>query len=298
MLFSFWPGASSPLKDTIAICQHAERTGWDGIWYADHFMPNLPDNSGPTNEVFTAMAALAVSVPRVRIGTLVLGNTYRHPAVTAKAAAGVDILSEGRLVLGLGSGWQENEHTAYGIEFSTIGGRLARLAEACDVITGLLNEERTTFAGKYYQLAEAPLAPKPVQRPVPILIGGGGEEKTMRITARYAQEWNTWGLPAHLARKMAVLDQRCEEIGRDPKSLKRSANATIDITTDAEEIAKLKATGRPVIAGSVSEVRDVMAQYVEAGVDEFIVPDFNLGNTPRRQEVMDTFINEVAPSFR
>ncbi|MGK2964725.1 MAG: TIGR03560 family F420-dependent LLM class oxidoreductase [Tepidiformaceae bacterium] len=298
MLFSFWPGASSPLKDTIAICQHAERTGWDGIWYADHFMPNLPDNSGPTNEVFTAMAALAVSVPRVRIGTLVLGNTYRHPAVTAKAAAGVDILSEGRLVLGLGSGWQENEHTAYGIEFSTIGGRLARLAEACEVITGLLNEERTTFAGKYYQLAEAPLAPKPVQRPVPILIGGGGEEKTMRITAKYAQEWNTWGLPAHLARKMAVLDQRCEEIGRDPKSLKRSANATIDITTDAEEIAKLKATGRPVIAGSVSEVRDVMAQYVEAGVDEFIVPDFNLGNTPRRQEVMDTFINEVAPSFR
>jgi alkanesulfonate monooxygenase SsuD/methylene tetrahydromethanopterin reductase-like flavin-dependent oxidoreductase (luciferase family) len=137
MRFSVWPNAAGSWEDLLDIARHAEATGWDGIWIADHFMPNTADAVGPTNECWTTVAALAASVPRVRLGTLVTGNTYRHPAVLAKMAANVDMISGGRLVLGLGSGWQENEHSAYGIPFHTIGGRLNRLDEACQVIRSL-----------------------------------------------------------------------------------------------------------------------------------------------------------------
>src|SRR5688500_6671732 len=129
MRFSVWPSPNSPWSDILDSARHAEATGWDGVWFADHFMPNQEDTSGPTLEAWTVIAGLAASVPRVRIGTLVTGNTYRHPAVLAKMAAGVDIISNGRLVLGIGSGWQENEHAAYGIPFYTVGSRLRRLAE-------------------------------------------------------------------------------------------------------------------------------------------------------------------------
>src|SRR3954447_2179056 len=136
MRFSIWPGLGQPWKDVLATAEHAERTGWDGVWVADHFMP-LEDLSGATHECWTAMAALAAAVPRVRIGALVSGNTYRHPAVVAKMAAGIDIISGGRLVLGLGAAWQENEHQLYGIPFPPLAERLRRLEEACQVIKGL-----------------------------------------------------------------------------------------------------------------------------------------------------------------
>jgi len=123
MRFSVWPGSANTWEDTLNVAKHAEATGWDGVWFADHFMPNQADTSGPTAEAWTTIAALSALVPRVRIGTLVTGNTYRHPAVLAKMAAQCDVISGGRIVLGLGSGWQENEHAAYGLEFSTVPGR-------------------------------------------------------------------------------------------------------------------------------------------------------------------------------
>jgi len=183
MRFGFWPGPNNSWNDTLVLAKHAESGGWHGVWYADHFMPNAEDTSGPTSECWTTLAALAASVPRIRIGALVTGNTYRHPAVLAKMAANVDNISGGRCVLGLGAGWQENEHRAYGIDFSTLGGRVSRFEEACQVVTGLFTNEKTGFAGKHYQLTDAPLAPKPVQKPLPLLIGGGGEQRTLRIAA-------------------------------------------------------------------------------------------------------------------
>jgi F420-dependent oxidoreductase-like protein len=298
MRFSFWPGPNNSWEDVLFLSQHAERTGWDRIWFADHFMPNAADVSGPTLECWTVLTALAALVPRVRIGPLVVGNTYRHPAVLAKMAANVDIISGGRLVLGLGAGWQENEHAAYGIPFYTVGQRLRRLEEACELITRLLSEPRTTFEGRYYQLTEAPLEPKPIQRPVPILIGGGGEQMTLRIAARYANEWNTWGSPGHLAQKIGVLEQRCEEIGRDPREIERSANALLVLTEDKAVLERVKGSGRPVIGGGVGEVTEIIGAYREAGVDEVIIPDFNLGSRERKVEAMDRFITEVAPAFR
>ena len=297
MRFSIWPSPASPWSETLATVQHAEATGWDGAWYADHFMPNAADNSGPTSECWTTLAALAVAVPRIRIGPLVTGNTYRHPAVLAKMAANVQEISGGRLVLGLGAGWQENEHAAYGIEFSTIGGRLGRLEEACAAIKGLLESERTNLAARYYTLTDAPLAPKPPP-PIPLLHGGGGEKRTLRIAAKYADEWNVWGTPALLRQKQEVLDQHCESLGRDPKAIQRSCQAMLTITDDEELVKRISAGGRPVIAGNVARVREIIAEYRDAGLDEIIIPDWNLGPRERRFATMDQFIKEVAPAFR
>lgn len=298
MRFSYWPGAGNPWNELVDVCRHAEATGWDGIWFADHFMPNAADVSAPVAEAWTTIAGLAALVPRVRIGTLVTGNTYRDPAVLAKMAAGVDIISGGRLVLGLGAGWQENEHTAYGIPFSTVGGRLRRLEEACQVITGLFANYRTTFDGRYYQLKDAPLEPKPVQQPVPLLIGGGGEKVTMRIAAQYAGEWNVWGTPDTLRHKTAVLDEHCARIGRDPKTILRSAQALLFLSDDPDVVEKARVPGRPVIAGNVEQVQEIVRQYQDAGVDELIIPDFGLGRGEQRTTILDRFIGEVAAPFR
>lgn len=299
MRFSFWPSANNSWDELLDLCRHAEATGWDGIWFADHFMPNQADTSAPTAEVWTAITALAALVPRVRIGTLVCGNTYRHPAVLAKMAAGVDIISGGRLVLGIGAGWQENEHQAYGIPFYTAGERLRRLDEACQVIRGLLSNGRTSFAGRYYRLEDAPLEPKPVQRPLPLLVGGGGEKVTLRIAARYADEWNTWGTPATLRHKMAVLDRHCADIGRDPATIQRSAQALLFLGDDPSVMERARAAApRPAIAGTADEVRDSVREYAEAGLNELIVPDATLGRGDQKKQTMDRFIAEVAPAFR
>ncbi len=298
MKFSFWPQPTQSFETVKQLANHVENSGWDGLWLADHFMPNADDTSAPWPEAWTTLAAIAATVPRIRLGTLVTGNTYRHPAVLAKMAATVDHISGGRVVLGLGSGWQENEHEKYGIPFHTVNGRLARLEEACQVIKQLFNDESANFDGKFYTLKDAPLEPKPVQKPLPLLIGGGGEKVTLRITAQYADEWNVWGDVATLKQKMSVLDQHCADLGRDPASIKRTAVALLILTDDAAFAKKMRESDDkpPKIAGSVSELRDIVAGYQDIGVDELIIPDFTLGMdcNPQKLETLDTFINEVA----
>jgi F420-dependent oxidoreductase-like protein len=300
MRFSVWPNPAQPWSEILGVARHAEATGWDGVYFADHFMPNAPDPApGPTIECWSVMAALAASVPRVRLGTLVSGNTYRHPAVLANIAAAVDNISDGRLLLGLGAGWQENEHNAYGIDFFTTRERLERLEEACQVVRGLLDDERANFQGRYYRLADAPNEPKPVQAKLPLLIGGGGEKVTMRIAATYADEWNCWGTPELHEQKRNVLERHCETIGRDPGEIKRSAQGLLFLSTDEEWLAgKRGEMAMPTMVGTADEVRDVVAGYADAGVDELIIPDFTLGKGSRRTDTYDLFINEVAANFR
>ena len=300
MRLSFWPGPAQPFNDVLALAKHVEQTGWDGLWYADHFMPNADDTSGPNNEAWTTLSALGALVPRIRIGTLVSGNTYRHPAVLAKMAATLDQITEGRVVLGLGAAWQENEHRAYGIPFYTLGERLQRLDEACQVIRGLFENEKTTFHGKFYQLEDAPLAPKPVQTPLPLFIGGGGEKVTLRITAKWADEWNVWGDVATLEHKMSVLDKHCAEVGRDPAAIQRSAAAMLFLVDDPATAEKLRG-GRgasTMVIGNVEEVRETLRGYADAGVNELIIPDFNLGPMDAKIATLDRFIEEVAPVVR
>ena len=161
MRLSIWPNAAATWDSLLATATHAEQTGWDGVWMADHFMPASGDPQGPINEALAYVAGLAAAVPRVRLGTLVCGNTYRHPAVLAKQAATIDNISGGRLILGLGAGWQEREHEAYGIPFHTVRERLDRFEEACQLVKALTTEEIADFDGRYYQLHGAPLSPTP-----------------------------------------------------------------------------------------------------------------------------------------
>jgi len=300
MRFSVWPHPNQPFADILEIARHAESTGWDGVWFADHFMPDGERTRVPQQEAWTTLTALAALVPRVRIGPLVTGNTYRHPAVLAKMAATVDHLSGGRLVLGLGAGWQENEHRQYGIPFYTVKERLERLAEACELIKGLFSNETTTFRGKHYALEAAVLEPKPVQRPLPLLVGGGGEKVTLRITAKFADEWNVWGDVATLRHKMALLDGYCAELGRSPRAIQRSACALLFLTDDRALVERMRSRppGRPIIVGNPDEVREIVRAYRDAGVDELIVPDFTLGARDPKLATLDRFMREVATPLR
>jgi alkanesulfonate monooxygenase SsuD/methylene tetrahydromethanopterin reductase-like flavin-dependent oxidoreductase (luciferase family) len=191
MKFSIFTGMTGTTWDEIlTLWRHADQTGWDAACVTDHFMPNTADRVGDTLECWTALAALAGLTTRLRVGTIVSGNTYRHPALLAKMATNVDIISRGRLICGVGAGWQENEHRAYGMDFYTTRERLARLDEACHVMKALWTQAKADYKGKYYQLEGAPLMPKPVQKPYPeLMIGGGGKVRAAH-RARHADHWN------------------------------------------------------------------------------------------------------------
>ena len=220
MRFAF---KTSPQNTTwaqmLAVWQAADDIDvYESGWTFDHFYPIFADSDGPCLEGWTTLTALAQATTRLRLGTLVTGIHYRHPAVLANMAAALDIISNGRLELGIGAGWNEEESGAYGIELGTIKERFDRFEEACEVLTSLLSQDTTDFDGKYYQLKGARNEPKGPQRPhPPICIGGSGEKRTLRITARYAQHWNFAGGPPDLfARKRDVLAAHCADIGRDP----------------------------------------------------------------------------------
>jgi alkanesulfonate monooxygenase SsuD/methylene tetrahydromethanopterin reductase-like flavin-dependent oxidoreductase (luciferase family) len=168
------------------------------------------------------------------------------------------------------------------------------------VIRGLFENDTTTFAGRYYQLTDAVMQPKPAQDHVPLLIGGGGEKVTMRIAAQYADEWNTWGLPDLLKQKGGVLDAHCDRLGRDPATIARSAQALLYLGDDAAwlEERKGRVAAFPAIVGTPAEVQDVIGQYRDAGVDEFIIPAFNLGPPERATATLQRFSEEVAAAFR
>ena len=203
-------------------------------------------------------------------------------------------------MLGLGAGWQENEHRAYGIDFFDVPTRIDRLGEACELIRSLFENEKTDFAGKHFQLRDAPLLPKPVRNSLPLLVGGGGIKKTLRIVARFADEWNIWGDPALLREKGQILAEHCEAVGRDPAEITHSAVALLFMTDDADEAAKLVdgIGGRPTLSGNPAQIADRIREYEAVGVHEIVVPDFTLGRGEKRREVIDRFIEEVVPQFR
>ncbi len=291
MRLSIWPSAGQPYRDVLDVATHAARTGWDGVYFADHFMPNAGTDREPDQPVLecgSVVAALGAAVPRVRIGTLVYGNTYRHPAVLANMAATVDQITGGRFTLGVGAGWQVNEHEQYGIELPAVKQRLDRFTEALEILHGLLRQPKTTVHGRYYRVTDAYCEPKPVQDPLPILIGGGGERRMLGIVARYADVWNTWGTPDVIAHKSGVLDRFCAGVGRDPKAIARTAQALtiVDGPLPGDP-------GMPVIGGSPQRLADTVTRYREIGLDELIVPDGLLGTGAERLRAMDTILDIV-----
>lgn len=218
-------------------------------WTFDHFYPIFSDSTGPCLEGWTTLTALAQATSRLRLGTLVTGIHYRHPAVLANMAAAVDVISNGRLELGIGAGWNEEESGAYGIELGSIKERLDRFEEGCQVLIGLLATNCFNFQGAYYQLKDARNEPKGPQRPhPPICIGGSGEKRTLRIVAKYAQHWNfAGGTPQEFAHKRDVLAAHCADIGRDPAEIMLSAHVRLsedhDYAKAIDEAAALAAEG-------------------------------------------------------
>jgi alkanesulfonate monooxygenase SsuD/methylene tetrahydromethanopterin reductase-like flavin-dependent oxidoreductase (luciferase family) len=301
MRLSVWPSAAQPWSEILVTARHAAATGWDGVWIADHFMadaagPTPPDT--PVLEAGTLVAALGAAVERVRIGTLVYGNTYRHPAVVANMAVTADHVSGGRFVLGLGAGWQVNEHEQYGIDLPPPGERVERLAEAVAVIRSLLTRPTTTFEGRHYRHTDALCEPKPIQERLPILLGASGD-RMLGVVARHADIWNTWGLPDHIAERSAALTRRCEAAGRDPDEIARTAQALVFFTDDEGEAERrTAASAMPVIAGTPERMRDVLAAYAEAGLDELIVPDRTFGTGEAKRAGLDRFAEDVAAAFR
>jgi F420-dependent oxidoreductase-like protein len=305
--FSIWPAASRSWEEILDLARHGEATGWDGIYFADHFMPHGGFGSGddPTTphdgdilECWAVIAALAATVPRVRLGTLVSSVTYRHPAVIANSAAAVDSISQGRLVLGIGAGWQLNEHLAYGFAMGSVRERLDRFEEACEVIASLLRNKRTTFAGQYFRITDAPNQPPPVQQTLPILIGGSGEKRTMRIAAQYADEWNCWSTPEVLAAKIAVLRAHCEAIGRNIDELRVSTQAQFVVSRDQAVLSRARQSAiGPTMVGSPEEVVDAVGRWRQAGADEIIVPDPG-GPLSAAKDAYDFFATEVAAHFK
>ncbi|MCS6817472.1 MAG: LLM class F420-dependent oxidoreductase [Blastocatellia bacterium] len=257
--------------------------GYDTAWTFDHFFPIFDDPSGPCLEGWVTLTALMMETSRLRAGVLVSGNTYRHPAVLAKMAATLDHISGGRLILGLGAAWYEREHVAYGIPFYTTSERIRRLGEAAYLIKRLWTEPSVTFEGQFYRLREAYCEPKPIQRPhPPIMIGGGGEKLTLRVVAEHADQWNTFGSPEDFRRKIAILREHGRAVGRDTREIEVSWAGVLHVTDSASEKAAVlhalaKAYGQPaeaieptVLVGSVEEIGERLRHYIEVGVTHFI----------------------------
>jgi F420-dependent oxidoreductase-like protein len=226
--------------DMLAVWQAADDIEvFESGWTFDHFYPIYSDSTGPCLEGWVTLTALAQATRRLRLGTLVSGIHYRHPALLANMAATLDIVSNGRLEIGVGAGWNEEESGAYGMRLGPVKERSDRFEEACEVLVGLLTRETTTFSGEHYQLTEARCEPKSVQKPhPPICIGGSGEKRTLRTTARFAQHWNfVGGTPQEFARKRDVLHQHCADVGRDPKEIMLSSHVRLGADHDYAKVA-------------------------------------------------------------
>jgi F420-dependent oxidoreductase-like protein len=284
-----------------------DQLGYDTAWTFDHFFPILSDPSGPCFEGWVSLTALMAATSRVRAGILVTGNTYRNPAVLASMGKTLDHASDGRLILGIGAGWFEQEHTAYDVPFYTVGERIRRLDEACEIIKRLWTEKQVTFDGRYYQIKDAYCEPKPVQKPhPPIMIGGGGEKLTLRVVAKHADIWNTFGPPQVFRDKLSVLRAHCRAVGRTFDDIEVSWAGSAAITQSREQKEAVvqrisKAFGRSpedvepgLLIGSAEEIRDRIAKLIEAGVTHFIL----IASAPFNHDMLRQFAEDVIPHFK
>ncbi len=264
------------------VALEAEALGFHSIWLYDHFHTVPTPAQEVTFECWTSTAALARDTKRVRIGQMVTCNSYRNPALLAKMASTVDVLSHGRLVLGIGAGWYEHEYRAYGYTYPSTRERLQRLGEAIQVILAMWTQDEVIFEGTYYQVRGAINQPKGAQKPhIPLLIGGEGEKVTLRLVAQYGDACNVGGDIANIKHKFAVLKQHCEELGRDYNSIRRTTLVDYCAIAETEEAALAKLTPAELsdlaelrqtqLIGTPAMIRQRLAEFEEAGVQELII---------------------------
>lgn len=305
-------GAQTPPQNTtwqelVATWKLIDAAGYDTAWTFDHFLPIFSDPSGPCFEGWIALAALAGETKRVEIGALVTGNTYRHPAVLANMGATLDHMSGGRLIMGMGAAWFELEHNAYGIPFYTVGERIRRLDEALEIIKLLWSQKQTSFDGRYYKIKDAYCEPKPVRQPrPPLMIGGAGEKLMLRVVAKHADQWNTFGSPEVFKYKIEILKEHCSAIGRNPDDIEISWSGAALVTNSKEQKeaviggvsramnTTLEETEQRMLIGSIAEISERIGQFIEAGVTHFILSM----TPPYSHETISQFAEEVIPQFR
>jgi len=291
-------------EEFAELWRRAEDLGYDWISHHDHFVPMVTDSTGPCFDGLTLLAALAAETKRVRCGMIVLGVTYRNPALVAKMASTIDHISGGRLELGLGAAWYEPEHGQYGFPFPPLGERMDMLDEACRIMRSLWTRETTTFEGRHFQLREARSEPKPLQEHLPLAIGGSGERRTLRIVAEHADLWNChMSSEDEYRHKLEVLERHCADVGRDPARIRKSLSFGAVLAADGAEardradalispdvpeiIRKLTFIGTP--EGCVERLR----AFAELGVGDFLLRI----NAPFDWETVELIASEVAPAF-
>ena len=294
MKISLWLPNTIPFDETLSLARWAEAAGFDGIWYADHLMPNQADGSvdgRDTLECWTVLAAIGALVPRVRLVSMVSPVTIHHPVLLAKRAASVSHIANGRTVLGLGAGWQVNEHRAYGFDLPEAGPRVDRFAEALELVHTLVRSDRTTYRGTYYQLDDAPFAPKPVGG-MPLLVGTASP-RMQRLTARWADEWNTWGDPTVVAAATERFTAACDREQRDPATVRRSAQALMFLGDPGAAALE----GR-TLSGSPEQLIHSLGLYQQQGLHEFALPGFTLGRTAtERLDTLEALHSSVLSRF-
>jgi F420-dependent oxidoreductase-like protein len=300
------PQMGATYDDLLAVARRTEETGFDAFFRSDHYLTMGGDGlPGPT-DAWVTLAGLARETSRIRLGTLMTAGTFRLPGPLAISVAQVDQMSGGRVEFGIGAGWFEEEHTAYGIPFPSLGERFDRYEEQLAVITGLWNTppgETFDYAGQHYRLSGSPALPKPVQQGgIPIIVGGAGRKRTPRLAARYADEFNVpFASAEDNARLFAGVRQACEEAGRDAGSMVYSSALVLCVGKDEAELARRAAAiGRDVddvrkhgVAGTPGEAVDILGRYIEAGAQRFYLQVLDLADLDH----LDLVAAEVAPQL-
>lgn len=302
---------AGPLDELRRLWRFADEHGFDWFSVSDHFQETpAQDGSGPCLESIATLTAAAMETSRVRVSCLVFCVSYRHPAVLAKALTAIDLLSNGRVTCGLGAGWHEGEYRSYGIPFPGAGTREDQLEEYTQVLRLLFDSDYSDFTGKHYTLTHAPNFPKPAQERLPIWIGGGGEKRTLRTTARYADGWNVpYISPAEWSKKNKVLDGWCERVRRDPRAIARTVNVGFYLGADAKGAARADErfqrewsgrvpadnTRTGFFKGVARDAADFAGAYRDAGVEQLNIA---LRAGPYDWDALAAFAQDVMPRFR
>ncbi|HEY3834045.1 MAG TPA: LLM class F420-dependent oxidoreductase [Acidimicrobiia bacterium] len=268
-------------EGALARVQAAESSGFESVWVMDHFyqLPALGGSSQAMLEGYTLLGALAARTSRVQLGTLVTGVTYRNPALLAKEVTTVDIISGGRAILGIGAAWHDEEHIGLGVDFPGAKERLDRLEEALQICRAMFTQETSSFDGRYYRTNDARNIPHPLRGDIPIMVGGSGEKRTLKLVAQYADLCNIHGGPAEVRRLNDVIDAHCATVGRDPAQIKRTRLASLFVCDSDAQADEMRAFVRSIApddpegafdVGVESEVTDKIGALHDAGLDTLI----------------------------
>ncbi len=291
--------------DVTAYAAAAEASGFDSVWVMDHFwqLPALGGPGEPILEAYTLLGALAARTERVQLGTLVTGVTYRNPALLAKIVTTLDVISKGRAVLGIGAAWFEEEHTGLGYDFPGTRERMDRLEEAVQICRAMFRDEHPSFDGRYYRIVEARNVPRPIRSGgPPIMIGGSGEKRTLRLVAQYADMCNVTGGPSTLAHKLDVLRKHCTDVGRDPGEITTTRMGTLVLTPDRDETARVRSFlsgmmgddfDEQFIVGEDAEVIAAVEELAATGVDTLIF-NMPLSDADSVQRVGELLVRKFA----